>query len=330
MKRHINGSQQRWTDEKRRIQKFANYLGVLWSRLASLVFVSCLWVHPANAQLGPGAITIDPPQSGFAVANSVNEHGKVVGTYYDSTGGHGFLRNEDGSFTTLNHPDAKKVKNGMTEARGINSAGLIVGDYCAGPPCDGVSVIKGYVLTPDEAGRYDNDDFKTLETPGHINSYLEHLNSEGDIVGCEHDTDTMATMHGILRDDGTVRRFPTPASMNNGINDRGEIVGFYFDMATRKAHGYLIKKRISVPIDFPGAVNTSAWDINDRGQVVGTYAASDGVAHGFLWQNGKFISVDVPGALSTHAFGINSEGDIVGLYFDAKTGHAFLLNATKR
>lgn len=315
MKRHDNGSHS------------IHHSTVL---LTALLFLTCLLPHSLSAQLGSGFITIDPQGSGFTIAFGINDHGKVVGTYYDASGGHGFLRRETGVFTTIDNPDAKKVKNGTTEARGINSAGLIVGDYCAGPPCDGVSVIKGYSLTPDKADRYDEDDFKTLETPGHINSYLEHINTEGDIVGCEHDTDTMQTMHGILRDDGKVRRFPTPASMNNGINDRGDIVGYYTDMMTGFAHGYLLKNGASTLIDFPGAVNTSAWDINNPGQIVGTYSKKDGSAHGFLWKNGKFTTVDIPNALGTHLFGINSEGDIVGAYFDANTAHGFLLPAEPR
>jgi hypothetical protein len=98
-----------------------------------------------NAQLGAGFITIDPPQSGFTTAYGINDHRKIVGTYYDADGlGHGVLRNEDGRFVTIDHPDAQTVNGFGTEARGINSAGLIVGDCCEVPPlrwhkcCQGV------------------------------------------------------------------------------------------------------------------------------------------------------------------------------------------------
>ncbi len=187
------------------------------------------------------------------------------------------------------------------------------------------------MLTPDgdDKADFDKDDFKTLQTPGHINSYLQHINAEGDIVGCEHDTDTMETMHGIVRHDGKVTRFPVPFSMNNGINKREEIVGFYVDPSTGSQHGYLLRKGMATPIDFPGAAGTIAWDINNRGQVVGFYR-KDGVVHGFLWHKGNFTSVDIPGAIETVVFGINSAGDIVGLYVDATTGHGFLLRAEDR
>jgi probable HAF family extracellular repeat protein len=329
MNRHHAGSYQPSARDCMRLDKAANNRFVVLTKVTAVLFLACLWALPLRAQLGAGFTTIDPPQSGFTIAFGINDHLKIVGTYYDSGGlGHGFLRNQDGRFVNIDHPQAQTVNGFGTEARGINSAGLIVGDYCAAPPCDGVSVIKGYLLTGDrdEKDEFDKADFKTLETPGHINSYLQHINAEGDIVGCEHDADTRASMHGIVRDDSKVTASPVPFSMHNGINKREEIVGFYVDPSTGRQHGYLLTKGVATLIDFPGAVATAAWDINNRGQVVGGYK-KDGVTHGFLWQKGKFTSVNIPGALFTNVFGINSAGDMVGLYQDGTTGHGFLLRA---
>lgn len=314
--------------DRMRLDKVANYRFGVLIKAVGMLFLASLWTPLLQAQLGAGFVTIDPPQSVYTIAFGINDHRKIVGTYYDADGlGHGFLRNETERFVTIDHPQAQTVNGFGTEARGINSAGLIVGDYCAAPPCDGVSVIKGYLLTGDGDDRdeFDKDDFKTLETPGHINSYLQHINAEGDIVGCEHDTDTMETMHGIVWDDGKVTRFPVPFSMNNGINKREDIVGFYVDPSTGRRHGYLLTKGGAKLIDFPGATATIAWDINNRGDVVGVYHKEDFVIHGFLWHKGKFTSVDIPGATLTVVFGINSAGDMVGLYEDATTGHGFLL-----
>jgi len=330
MKRHHAGSNQPSSRDCMRLNKAANYRLAVLTKVTAVLFLTCLWTPVLRAQLGAGFIPIDPPQSVFTIGYGINDHRKIVGTYYDADGlGHGFLRNEDGRFVTIDHPRAQTVNGFGTEARGINSAGQIVGDYCAAPPCDGISVIKGYLLTGDgdDKDDFDKPHFKTLKTPGHINSYLQHINAEGDIVGCEHDTDTMDTMHGIVWDDGKVTRSPVPFSMNNGINERKEIVGFYVDPSTGRRHGYLLRKGVATLIDFPGAVHTAAWDINNRRQVVGVYHKADGVVHGFLWQKGKFTSVDIPGALNTHVFGINLAGDLVGVYDDATTGHGFLLRA---
>jgi len=89
-------------------------------------------------------VTIDFPKSMSTTAYGINNDHKIVGEYQDASGSfHGFLRNEDGRFVVIDHPQAKRVKGGGgTGARGINSAGMIVGDYCAALPCDGTSVLK--------------------------------------------------------------------------------------------------------------------------------------------------------------------------------------------
>jgi probable HAF family extracellular repeat protein len=305
-----------------------NYIVLRIQQVIAVSFVTCLWTHPANAQLGEGFITIDPPQTVYTFAAGINNDRKIVGGYSDAAGtGHGFLRSEDGRFVTIDHPQAAKVKGGFTEANGINSAGLIVGDYCAALPCDGINVVKGYVLRGDEdKDKYDKDDFTGLEIPGHMNEYVEKINSEGDIVGCYHDNDLGNSMHGFVWDDGKVTAVPVPASMNTGINDHGAITGFYEKPGVQ--HSYLLRKGVRTPIDFPGAVSTSAQEINNYGRVVGWYVKKDNSYHGFLWQKGEFTSVDIPGAVNgTFVNGINSVGDIVGAYVDAKkTGHGFLLH----
>ncbi len=63
---------------------------------------------------------------------------------------------------------------------------------------------------------------------------------------------------------------------------------------------------------------STAWGINGRGDVVGTFIEGTGlnsVQHGFLLnEQGEFTVIDFPGARSTIARGINNRGDIVGSY----------------
>jgi uncharacterized membrane protein len=70
-------------------------------------------------------------------------------------------------------------------------------------------------------------------------------------------------------------------------------------------------------IDFPGALATLAFDLNDRGQIVGSLGDAEGVTHGFLLGNGEFTQIDLPVG-ETNAFGINDRGQIVGLFFDGQ------------
>jgi probable HAF family extracellular repeat protein len=68
----------------------------------------------------------------------------------------------------------------------------------------------------------------------------------------------------------------------------------------------------------PGAFarQTSAKDINARGDIVGFYVDTAGVQHGFLLSDGQYTTIDVPfaGARGTVANGINAEGEVVGTY----------------
>jgi probable HAF family extracellular repeat protein len=67
-------------------------------------------------------------------------------------------------------------------------------------------------------------------------------------------------------------------------------------------------------VDYPGAVWTVAWKINDSGQVVGQYLDTSGVRHGFLLQSGTYATIDcqAPYTAGSGAFGINTQGQIVG------------------
>src|SRR5215471_17520214 len=138
--------------------------------------------------------------------------------------------------------------------------------------------------------------------------------------------------HGFVLQ-GTVftnRDFPgasaTFGSLAVGINNRHEIVGFYYDTATFP-HGFLRERDHFTVIDVPfsGATATEALGINDRGEIVGIYRGRDLRIHGFLKKGSSFTPLDVPfpGVNGTFPYGINNKGEIVGLYGDSSGGHGF-------
>lgn len=59
---------------------------------------------------------------------------------------------------------------------------------------------------------------------------------------------------------------------------------------------------------------TTAFGINERGEVVGSYTDSSNKTHGFVRIGELFRSVDFPGAAYTQARGISPAGEIVGSY----------------
>jgi uncharacterized membrane protein len=82
-------------------------------------------------------------------------------------------------------------------------------------------------------------------------------------------------------------------------------------------------------IDFPGAIDTRAFGINENGDIVGLYYTADGTGHGFLLSEdggqGSFHSIDFSDVF-TNAISINDAGDIVGRYTGAEdVTHGYLL-----
>ena len=66
-----------------------------------------------------------------------------------------------------------------------------------------------------------------------------------------------------------------------GINDLGQIVGWYYDSDSDTSHGFIYNGSRFTTIDYPGAEETIVSGINDSGQIVGWYSVSD-ISHGFL------------------------------------------------
>ncbi len=131
----------------------------------------------------------------------------------------------------------------------------------------------------------------------------------------------------------------------NGINDMNQFVGIYDD-SNLNVHGFLgqVGSDQYTPIDYPGAVQTYAFRINNHGVIVGTYFDTSGFQHGFVrlpaaspGMPEQYIPIDVPDAaqtvgvrfelgngLGTSVYGLNDRGDIVGQYADKNgVGHGF-------
>jgi uncharacterized membrane protein len=103
---------------------------------------------------------------------------------------------------------------------------------------------------------------------------------------------------------------------NMGINDRGQIVGSYTNSPSfLPVHGFIMDGSSVTGFDFPGAYATSAHDINNAGQIVGTRSIA-AVGRGFLKDGDTFTEYDYPGATHTYAHGINDRGQVVGMYVE--------------
>ena len=109
------------------------------------------------------------------------------------------------------------------------------------------------------------------------------------------------------------------ATVVNGVNRAGDIVGVYRDAASNHGHGFLRRDGKFTSIDYPGAESTGANGVSPSGDIVGSYSLPEtpDVAHGFvLTKQGHFTSVNVPGHTSTVVARLLSDGTILGCYHD--------------
>jgi hypothetical protein len=77
---------------------------------------------------------------------------------------------------------------------------------------------------------------------------------------------------------------------------------------------------VFTPIAFPLATRTTAFSINDAGEIAGFYDDPAGITHGFVYAGGAYSTVDVAGARSTQLTRIKNDGAVTGICTDALTG----------
>lgn len=147
------------------------------------------------------------------------------------------------------------------------------------------------------------------------------INDTGHVVGTA--TDVSGQFHAFSFINGTFKVIDVAGSneLAGGINNADQVVGEFVDPALIGNHGFLLDLNTGVmlkQIDFPTAIGTGAFGINNRGDIVGEYTDSTPFrrVHGFLLKGGGFQTIDPPHSVFSQAFDINDSGQIVGIFED--------------
>jgi probable HAF family extracellular repeat protein len=167
------------------------------------------------------------------------------------------------------------------------------------------------------------------------------INDNGQIVGisgiCDQAVGRRTAKHAVLWENGTVTDiYPdAPAPWWNtptAINQRGDIVGFAGDPAFFEGeilHAFKwtrddgIRQLRPLPNRTPEHVDSEAYGINERGQVVGVSSDADGVdTRAVIWDHGNIPTDlnELKGSFSARletAKDINDNGEITGRAIDA-------------
>lgn len=248
------------------------------------------------------AITLVPvrdvPNSKKTSVFGLNDGNVIAGSYIGQDKvEHAFFGTLDGDYTTFD------AGAGGSEARGINSAGFIVGffDSQDGSTSDQTIFVRkpsGQLLTAaDFAGR------------------AQSINSSNQIAGTYWDFIDFEAVAFMGKNAKYKHDVHIPAehqaSEAEGISDNGDVVGSFFMPPT---HGYIVRGNDLTVVDYPStkSIGTSLEGINSNGLVVGQWFDPKSRPHSFLLNSvtGTFTDIEVPGAKRVSAWNLNNLGAV--------------------
>ena len=140
----------------------------------------------------------------------------------------------------------------------------------------------------------------------------EGINGPGDIVGSSVGDRGGQCFVRDAKGAYTALNVPGAATCDaTGINDAGQIVGFFSRTNPGLPHGFLRDaKGAFTTIDVPGAISTQVFGINATGEIAGQFFDGSGV-HGFLRDTKGTLTV-INIATSTSVSGLNDSGEFTG------------------
>jgi hypothetical protein len=254
-------------------------------------------------------VSVEIPSSsgvlGLTTLTSIHNRGAFVGGFA-AADVEGFLVSDRRGLERIRCPDVTF----QTVPADINDAGIIAGF------CD----TRGFVRT--RRGR-----FIFIEAPDAFYTEARGINDRNQVVGHYR---LPTGFHGFVWEAGIFRRLdlsfadePGLTLLPSRINNLGQIVGTAVDLTCGcNVRSFLADLRDGSvrAIAIPGSVTTLANDINDRGQIAGTYIDENDRRHGFILDRGHVATIDVPFAEAsfTDVAGINDRGDVVGRYLVAE------------
>ena len=203
-------------------------------------------------------------------AGGLDSFGRVAGFYCDAVDPdvqHGFIRETNGTFTTLDGPGQT-----FTYVWRSNDAGQVNGYWFEDP----------FFITSFR--RATNGALTTNVFAGSpIGTVARGMNEAGDTAGWKWDENF--TLQGVIFAGGATNVFTVAGwehTLPGDINNLGEVAGTVNNGFTNTAGFFRRANGDTVVFTPPGAVEVEVFGLNDLGQVVGEYADAGGNRHGFI------------------------------------------------
>ena len=138
------------------------------------------------------------------------------------------------------------------------------------------------------------------------------LNEAGYVVGSSRLPPNGFPSHAFVWVGGTMTDLGTLgggySSYGYGINNETQVVGHSDVGGGGGQDAFLWEDGVMTALSAPGGTPSSAYDINDAGQITGGFASG-----AYIWQDGDLIELGtLPGFTGSVGFGINAAGEVVG------------------
>ncbi len=181
--------------------------------------------------------------------------------------------------------------------------------------------VAGFVCCPYQGFIWDGKQFVFFNVPGAEYTQADGVNEKGEATGTYLEAGSGLKPGFVRTRDGNFFSFSVAGSRYTGINTinpAGWMAGCFEEagcVGDNCLHGFLLKDDTFFQLDVPEGVQTDAFDINARGDVVGVYRAPEApndIQHGFLFRSGTYHTIQYPGATWTHVGGISNCGEVVG------------------
>jgi probable HAF family extracellular repeat protein len=263
----------------------------------------------------------DPSGDHALIPVDVNDHGDIAG----QAGDNAMVLDRGGEFNDLGN-----LGGGSSGAAAISNSGWVVGSSAieSGNSC-------AFRWRPGRT----MEDLGTL--PETTDSFAEDVNDRGQIVGGA--IDERGLLQGFFSNGRTLTRVGTLGGLQSrlsGINDRGVAVGSAEtgtpEMPTGTRAVMFRRGKLNDLGMIAGATASEAWDINERGEAVGSSWGLDNVtSNASLFRpTGEVVDLNttIPadsGWRLAQANAINNRGWIIGGGFFEGRQHAFLLIPTR-
>ena len=268
--------------------------------MISAALVGMLAAAPAMAK---GTLYTLPLVSGSSetIAFGVSDNQTITGFWLDSNDvENGFVGPADGSdYTTFNDDPT-----GGTQPRGINAKGYITGIDDVG---------SGNVLDYIPYERAPDGTITDVTMDGTALNYLvQGINKKGVFTGSYENSSSQIIgytgKNAEYKKSFTLPGITTTAVAGRGMNDAGDIVGWYEDSSGIQ-HGFLLSGKTATTIDDPNGT-TNLEGINNNGEASGLYTDASGNRHGFTYdiKKKKFTELTVSGSTYVEVWGLNDNG----------------------